>query len=341
MKQAGSCRKRAWSIAALACLTAAIVGCSSSAPESDAVSTDTAEASKQTQVERGPVRVTVKVSPHPARLSDEPELRLIIDAQAGVDVKKPPFGEALGEFVIRNFRSELPKVSGDRVIHETVYTLEPMRTGQLQIDPITVRFTDNRPDGDGKDHTVETEALAIEVTSVLDSEAPSLDQLHGFAPPVELPPDRIWWQFWVLGAVLMIGGAAGLYWQWRRRRVVAEEQRFTPQELAWLELERILEAGLIDSDIKEFYVELTGVVRRYIERSTGVHAPEQTTEEFLREIQGSEKFDVGERGRLRDFLESADLVKFAAHQPQTGDIEQTFELAKRFIGLDQRQEETV
>ena len=33
-----------------------------------------------------------------------------------------------------------------------------------------------------------------------------------------------------------------------------------------------------------YYMELTAVVRRYIERTTGVRAPEQTTEEFLHEV---------------------------------------------------------
>jgi hypothetical protein len=33
-------------------------------------------------------------------------------------------------------------------------------------------------------------------------------------------------------------------------------------------------------------------------------------------------------------LESADLVKFAAHQPDPADIEASFERAKAFIGME-------
>ena len=83
-----------------------------------------------------------------------------------------------------------------------------------------------------------------------------------------------------------------------------------------------------------FYVELTAVVRRYIERTTGILAPEQTTEEFLVEISRKETFRPEERGRLKHFLESADLVKFAAHEPRKEDLEESFERAKVFVGLE-------
>ena len=72
------------------------------------------------------------------------------------------------------------------------------------------------------------------------------------------------------------------------------------------------------------HVRLTGIVRRFIERETGIHAPEQTTEEFLRAISSGDVFSRDERDRLREFLEVADLVKYAAHQPRKEDVEETF-----------------
>jgi hypothetical protein len=104
--------------------------------------------------------------------------------------------------------------------------------------------------------------------------------------------------------------------------------------LAYLELEQLVQQRLSERDIKLFYVHLTGIVRRYIERTTGVHAAEQTTEEFLREIGAGDVFDQAERERLAAFLEAADLVKFAAMEPTTRDIEMTFQRAKAFLGLD-------
>jgi hypothetical protein len=288
----------------------------------------------QTEIERGPVRVSVHVAPHPARLSDEPRLTLTLDYQRGVTIQKPPFGEAMGDFQIRDYRSPLPETKGDREILRQVYTLEPTRTGQLQIDPIAVTFTDSRPDGDGKQHTLETEALTIEVTSIVADDAPSLDDLQGLAGPVQLPEPAGTLPWWLLGGIPLTLLAIGVGWAvWRRRRRPPERQ-MTPRELAYLELDQLIRQKLSDRDVKLFYVHLTGIVRRFIERTTGIHAAEQTTEEFLREIGRGQVFGRAERERLAAFLESADLVKFAALEPSARDIENTFLRAKAFLGLD-------
>jgi hypothetical protein len=287
-------------------------------------------------MERGPIRVTVEVSPSPARLSDEPTLTLTMDYEMGVEVEQPPFGEALGDFAILDFREPLPESRGNRQIVRQIYTLEPQRTGALQIDPIPIRFTDNRPDGDGQQHSLETESLAVEITSIAEGEAPSLDDVRGLAGPlpIEKPKDVLWW--WLGGAAVPLAVLVAV-WLLIRQRATSEERQLSPQELAYLELERLMEADLAEHDVKLFYVELTGIVRRYIERTTGVHAAEQTTEEFLWEIGGSPAFPADERKRLASFLESADLVKFAAHEPTAADIEATFERAKAFLRLETRE----
>ena len=280
-------------------------------------------------------RVTVVVEPAEARLSDEPILTLTIEYAKGVTVQKPPFGEAMGDFLIRDFREPLPKVKRDREILQQIYTLEPTRSGELSIWPISVTFTDTRPDGDGSERTLETEGLVIEVASVVDSEVPSLSDLRPASGPVELPETGSTPRAWIFLVAVVVVGIPALIWYLRkRRRRQEEEPSLSPRELAYLELERLLEHGLAEQDVKLFYVELTAVVRRYIERTTGIFAPEQTTEEFLQEISRQETFPPDERRRLQGFLESADLVKFAAHRPRKEDVEESFRRAKAFVGLE-------
>jgi hypothetical protein len=333
-----SFRRTAFSFA-VCCCALGTFGCrNTQEAKLDADATEVNTQVARTDVERGPLRVSVQVEPNPARLSDEPTLTLTLDYEIGVQVEKPPFGEAVGDFQIRSFREPLPETRADREIVRQIYTLEPMRTGQLQVDPIPVTFTDNRPDGDGKSHTVETEALMVEVTSMVDAEAPTLDDLRGPVGPIALPAPRFS-RLWLGVTCLLVFLAGGLgvgLWLLRRPSGEAVEQQLSPQELAYLELQQIIEQELSERDVKLFYVQLTGVVRRYIERTTGIHAPEQTTEEFLQEIQAGTVFSGSERERLSLFLESADLVKFAAHRPTANDVETTFERAKMFLGLAER-----
>ena len=68
----------------------------------------------------------------------------------------------------------------------------------------------------------------------------------------------------------------------RRRRRPVEVRRETPEEIARKALAVLLAENLPARGlIKEFYLRLTGIVRQYVEDTTGIRAPEQTTEEFL------------------------------------------------------------
>ena len=90
-----------------------------------------------------------------------------------------------------------------------------------------------------------------------------------------------------------------------------KEHRMSPIERAWAELDRLLKKGLPGRGrYKDFYVELTMVVRRYVQRKYGIRAPHLTTEEFLREC-GASEGRICDTAALRKFLESADMVKFA------------------------------
>ena len=291
----------------------------------------------RTELQRGPIKVVVEVSPSPARLSDEPTLTLTFDAEDGVVVEQPPFGEAMGDFLIRDFHEPLPRLEDGRQITQQVYTLEPVRTGTLQVDPIVIGFVDNRSQADGKRHTLETEALAVEVMSVVQAEVPSLDQLEGFEDPVDVPPPALSLVWWVSGVGLLAAGAGLVIWRVRRKLAVIDKKQLSPRELAHLDFQRLEQEQLSQRDVKLFYVELTGVVRRYIERTTNVRAAEQTTEEFLRAISSGDTFPRDERQRLKSFLESADLVKFAAYKPDRDDIDESFLRARVFVGVDEQE----
>ena len=109
-----------------------LAGCRGASDPSDASTVDTDKDSvARSRVERGPLVLTVELEPKTVRLSDEPTLTVTIDAHKDVQVNRPPFGAAMGEFLIRDFREPLSKVDGDRQIVQQVYTLEPMRAGQL------------------------------------------------------------------------------------------------------------------------------------------------------------------------------------------------------------------
>ena len=284
-------------------------------------------------VERGPLSVVTEVSPAQPRLSDEPTFTLTYEYEEGVVVNKPPFGKALGEFEILSFREPPATRAGSRQVEQQIYRLEPTTAGDLKIAPIKITFRDGRKDvGDQQQHELTTEEIVVPVTTMLDDEAPSLSDLRPAAPPVRLPMQFGYkWLAWLAVPLLLV--AASLYW-WRwRKSQLPPEPIYTPREIATAALRELERSNMAQKDVKTFYVELTGIVRRYLEQTSGVHAPEQTTEEFLRAIADHDAFLGEKRERLQQFLESADLVKFAGHQPSTEDVDQAFQRARRFIEI--------
>ena len=291
----------------------------------------------RSEVVRGPVRVVLEVDPEAPRLSDEPVLTLSVDADEGVEVELPPFGDSVGGFLVISFREELPRIENGRRHLAQVYRLEPVDTGEHPIRPVRISFKDMRPDGDQQEHFVETEPLTITVSSFLEGREPDLNDLRPAKDPLTIYVKR---EFPLATVLTLSGGALLLLLLLvlllRRKKVPKPERPLTPAELARLEFERLLQDDpLARGELQTFFVELTGIVRRYIERTTEVRAPEQTTEEFLREMRSHAAFDDEEKKqRLRAFLESADLVKFAAYHPPMSDIEESFDRAKQFVGLD-------
>ena len=109
----------------------------------------------------------------------------------------------------------------------------------------------------------------------------------------------------------------------------------SPIERALAELDRLLKKGLPGRGrYKDFYVELTMVVRRYVQRKYGIKAPNMTTEEFLAEF--------GERGtgndELKAFLESADMVKFAGVEATPEMADAATDSARGYLPGDDREE---
>ncbi len=108
----------------------------------------------------------------------------------------------------------------------------------------------------------------------------------------------------------------------RKIRLMVKIHRMSPVERAMYELDVLLRKGLPGRGFyKDFYVELTMVVRRYIERCHSVKAPNLTTDEFLQAAKDNPAFSPEALAGLRQFLESADLVKFAGVEatPETAD----------------------
>jgi hypothetical protein len=226
-----------------------------------------------------------------------------------------------------------PKVPGKQ-LRMLTYQLEPAFAGHHLIHSVAMEFTDKRSVTEAKPEPVllESDPIEIEVTSEWGGKTPSLGDLSAMQSPRPLSPNPIWKRVCLAGALVLAAGVA-LYLRNRYRKHIEELLKPpTPEEIAERELKDLLSSNLHgQQQYQEFYVRLTGIVRRYIESTTGLRAPEQTTEEFLRDMREKNVFPVDRSAQLARFLESADLVKYAAQRPGEKDIEDAIARAREFV----------
>ncbi len=282
--------------------------------------------------EEGPVKATVSLSPPTPRLGDSLVLSLTVAAEAGVVVEMPAFGDALGRFAIIDFTPRQEVASNGASTTSQRYTLEAPLSGRHRIPRLRIEYTDERG-GAGAAETREllTEELPFVIESVLPDGAVA-DTLLPMRAPLEEPAPGV--AYWGTGAAIGLAGLAALaVWLWSRRRAMATlRERETAFERAMQRLGRLELQGVPDDAAAgPWYVELSDIVRRYIEERLAVRAPELTTEEFLREAGRNAEFSDGHRDLLADFLARCDQVKFAAHRPGAEESRRALEAARRFL----------
>jgi len=157
--------------------------------------------------------------------------------------------------------------------------------------------------------------------------------LRDVRPPVDLLPNYFW--FWILAAALTAGiSAAALFWLNKRNSRLAGKNVVVKAawEIASEELDALAKENLpAQGRVKEYYVRLSQIVRRYMEGRFAIQAPEMTTEEFLLSLRNAPELIDRHRQAMREFLNCSDMVKFAKYGASVAEMEQGFTLAKRLV----------
>ncbi len=178
-------------------------------------------------------------------------------------------------------------------------------------------------------HELIGEPVTITVISLLADDWQSQD-IKDIKGPVRPASGPVWgWiAYFLAGVILFIA-----WFVFRRRsrgkrhqpalapHVVAREALLALRQRTWL----------TDGLFEIFYVQLSAIVRQYVESRFGLRAPEMTTEEFLQVAIKAGMLSGAQRQLLQDFLSQCDLVKFARYQPQRAQAEAALEAALRFV----------
>ncbi|GAA4896088.1 hypothetical protein GCM10023311_21080 [Flaviramulus aquimarinus] len=172
------------------------------------------------------------------------------------------------------------------------------------------------------DKTFFTDSLKVEINDVV---VDTTKGIYDIKPIIAVEKTSSNWWIYLL-YVLVIIGAIGflLYWFiWRKKPLSEEEQiaLLPPYDRAKLALKKLDESHYLEHEnLKDYYSELTFIIRKYLDEKVYDHALESTTDELINRLnllkEGNQvdlsKDDIK---NLESILKRADLVKFAKSAP--------------------------
>ena len=163
-----------------------------------------------------------------------------------------------------------------------------------------------------------------------------IPDIRGLKELVDIPTGHEWLG-WLLAtvAVMVLAGVIASFVSRhlaKRSAELAPSSPPPPHVVAWDRLQRAL--GLIH-EADRFCVEVSLIIRDYLEQRFDLHAPDRTTEEFLFELQSSRRLSQGHKQLLADFLGACDMVKFAKAEPPEQELRELHEAASRLVGETQ------
>ena len=156
----------------------------------------------------------------------------------------------------------------------------------------------------------------------------AVNDIRDIKPPLEIP-EGLAWLWWILGVLAVL---TALWLVWRHFQQRSMQINLPPPIPAHIRAkQKLAEALALLSQPKPFCILVSDTVRLYLEERFNFHAPERTTEEFLRELQSTNLLAGEQKESLGRFLESCDLVKFAKYEPGEKELQELHHSAVKLV----------
>ena len=259
-------------------------------------------------------QITVKTDTTKIRIGEQITLKYIVDKQEDVQFPKIMLDSLQKMEVVKSFDVD---TINNQLIKK--YALTSFDSGRYELPKQLIRLK-------GKVHY--TKPIIFDVGTILvDTTKQKLFPIKSIQHQKYTIKDYAK-NYWYLLPILLI--LLALIWYFFIRKKETEEEKIAkipPFEMAIQKLADLDKKLLWQNNkTKEYYSELTDIIRTYIEKELKIPALESTTSELvndIKKINNSNNLDISNKIilKLKDLLKEADLVKFAKSKPYATEIE--------------------
>ncbi len=274
----------------------------------------TEDKTPHSKYKRQPIELETKVDKADATTDDIITYTVKVDMAPEVITDVPDFGAQIGNLKIVDMGAEpVKEIAGRRIIKKW-YKLQTDASGSYTLKPVEISYK-LKPDGELKQ--IQSSPIFIEIRSP-DKPQNKQKDIIDIKDVEKLPVDYVFWAL-VAGGIVLIGLIVfGIIWYYRKRRKVEDKKEaiIPAYQTALAELEALKKQSYnSEQEIRKFYFNLSEIFRRYLEASYNFPATDWTTQEITRWLNKSRQLNFELKNETRNFLYSADLVKFADHIP--------------------------
>ncbi|MDY0076259.1 MAG: hypothetical protein RBR87_03200 [Bacteroidales bacterium] len=252
------------------------------------------------------------------KMGEHLNFELNMKAPEGFEVFWPDWGDTLSkkvEIISKSDIQQQPLDTRRNIWMKQNIIVTSFDTGVNIIPPVKLEFS---PKGDSTVFTATSAAISFYVQPMTVDTTASFKPIKG---PRGAPISFLEILPWIIGILGFLGVTALALWYFLRRQrktkpiPVFEKPKIPPYKTAIEQLEELRHKKLWQNGhLKDYYSEMTDIVRSYIENQFGVQAVEMTTDEILI---GIKPLRINEAAvyKLKHCLQLADLVKFAKAEP--------------------------
>ncbi|MDO3640863.1 hypothetical protein [Mucilaginibacter sp. L3T2-6] len=265
------------------------------------------------------------------RIGDQTKLRLIVHQPAKEKVNFPNLADTIsGKVPIVSSRMDtiVEKDNKGRITVIKSYTITSFDQGTYTIPSYNIGSSAG---------VLTTPQLTLMVQTV---KVDTTKAIYDIKQPIAVSYTFFDWlkdhKWWILLGLVVIGGGIYLYLYLKKRPKATDEVKVIEPAvpahvIALTKLQQLRERKLWQQEaVKEYYSELTDILREYLERRYDIKTHERTTEEIIASLKHmaiSNEYRI----KLNEVLTLADLVKFAKAKPLPVDNELSMENAIAFV----------
>ncbi|HEY2580401.1 MAG TPA: hypothetical protein VGI43_01260 [Mucilaginibacter sp.] len=278
------------------------------------------------------IQAEAKLQQYTIRIGDQTKLFLSVHQPAKEHVNFPKLGDTVVSKV-QVVNTGKPDTTADKNDPKNItviqgYTITSFDAGTYTIPPFAIGTAAG---------VLKTNELTLQVATV---KVDTTKAIYDIKQPLAVSYTFWDWVkdnwYWIVIGVVALTAIGGLIWYYRNKpkkevKIEAPKPKVAPHIIALKQLKELQEKKLWQQgEIKQFHIELTDILREYLEKRYLVKAHEQTTDEILSGLRRKHLND-DDKNVLNKILVLADLVKFAKEKPLPAENEQSINNAIYFI----------